>query len=111
MHVMMTEEQFKVLKDKTKGGKIILKEDDDVHGTLKTDDVIVEYYYNSQEGRLYLGVAKRITLAAYCASDNIICTFIMDLLSEIPNPKAETTEGSPKPNGGGGSEGEEKKAA
>lgn len=133
MHVMMSKEQFEVLKQKAKnsGGEveneppeINIKEDDDTHGTLDTDDVLMNYYYNSQEGRLYLSVAKRKSLAAYVAGDNICDTYVMELLSQLPNPNpkpksrvgTETGVGKPsKPpeepskSEEGGSEGEEKK--
>lgn len=95
-------------KGQEKLPKITLKEDDDTHGTLDTDDVMLNYYYNSQEGRLYLSIAKKHTLAAYCAGDNISGTYVMDILSQMPNPKKDTG-GSSKADAGGGSESGEKK--
>lgn len=103
MHVMMTKDQFDAL-GKSKGDsksngkekkfpKLELKEDDETHGTIDTEDVTVDYYFNEAEGRLYFSVSKRHTLAAYCAGDNIIGTYIMDLLSSIPKP-ATTDKGS-----------------
>lgn len=118
MHVMMTQEQFNVLKQKAGGGvkskgngkegdeklpKLSLKEDDDTHGTIDTDDVLVNYFYNSQEGRLYFSVSKRHSLAAYCASDNIVGTFILDILSAMPNPTKSKESGA----GASGTSGEE----
>lgn len=93
---------------KEKLPKITLKEDDDSHGTLDTDDVMLNYYYNPQEGRLYLSIAKKKSLAAYCAGDNISCTYVMDILSQTPNPE-KASGGASKTDGGGGSEGQEKK--
>lgn len=121
MFVMMTKEQFEVLKKKvgsgdTKGAdgeplpKLTIKEEDDTHGTIDTPDVLVDYYYNESEARLNFSVSKRHTLAAYCASDNIIGTWLMDIFSEIPNPAPKQKEsGDGAKHHSGGSEGTEKK--
>lgn len=102
MFVMMSKEQFEMLKQKTSGSapkgngkdapKLTLKEEDETHGTIDTDDVLVDYFYNESEGRLNFSVSKRHTLAAYVASDNIIGTWLMDLLSAIPNPAPKHKE-------------------
>jgi hypothetical protein len=88
MHVMMTKEQFEEAKKKSGEAKMELKEEDDAHGTIETDDFVVGYFYNPSEGRLFLGpTSRRKTLAAYCAGDQIIGTYIMDKLSSIPIAK------------------------
>lgn len=120
MFVMMTKEQFEILKQKANTGsrdsegeklpKLTLKAEDEVRGTINTDDVLVDYFYNVSEGRLNFSVSKRHTLAAYCASDNIIGTFLMDILSAIPNPAPKPKEsGDGAKQHDGGSEGTEKK--
>lgn len=118
MYVMMSKEQFDVLKQKAKtGGKgadgeklpeLKLKEGDEENiGTIETDDVIVDYFYNAAEGRLNFSVSKRKSLAAYIAGDNIVGTYLMEILSELPNPPAKKHGGAK--DGDGGSEGTEKK--
>jgi hypothetical protein len=94
---MMSKEQFEELKKKAGQAKMEVKEEDDTHGVIETEDANVNYFYNSSEGRLTFGTSIRKTLAAYCAGDNILGAFIMDKLSSIPSSK-------------GGSESKEKKA-
>lgn len=105
---MMTKEQFEVLKKKGGGDKLTLKEDDDLHGTIDNQDVLVDYFYNESEGRLNFSVSKRHTLAAYVASDNIIGTYLMDIFSAIPNPAPKSKSGGTSSDSGG-SESTEKK--
>ena len=119
MFVMMTKEQFEMLKKKVGSGgkgadgeklpKLTLKEEDDTHGTIDTDDVLVDYFYNESEGRLNFSVSKRHTLAAYVASDNIIGTWLMDILSAIPNPAPKHKESGGGAGGAKNGEEQEKK--
>jgi hypothetical protein len=100
MHVLLTKAQFDEFKKKAGEAKMKIKEDDDQHGVIETEDANVNYFYNPSEGRLSFGPSKRKTLAAYCASDNILGTFIMDKVSEVASKKE-----------GESGEGQEKKAA
>lgn len=120
MFVMMSKEQFEMLKEKAKTGgkgadgeklpKLELKEgDDDTHGTIETDDVLVDYFYNAQEGRLNFAVSKRKSLAAFIAGDNVVGTYLMEILSELPNPPAKSKKHGGTGANEGGSESTEKK--
>jgi hypothetical protein len=101
---MLSKEQFEALVKKSEGKvevkppAIFVKPDDDTHGTINTDDVSVEYFYNELEQRLYFSVIKRHSLAAYVAPDNICSTYVMEILSDI----AATSVKKPTSNDGGG---------
>lgn len=119
MHILLTQEQFNALKQKTKSNgkeskllRLELKESDDEHGILDTDDVTMDYFYNAAEGRLYLSVSKRKSLASYCAGDAICCTYVIDLLSTIPKPATTDKRSGTGDTGVNSGEGEtpEKKA-
>jgi hypothetical protein len=94
----MTKEQFEEAKKKAGEAKMKLKEEDETHGTIETDDFVEGYFYNAAEGRLYLGpTSQRKTLAAYCAGDQIIGVFIMDKLSAVASKEKKEHEEKKEP--------------
>jgi hypothetical protein len=89
----MSKEQFEEFKKKSGEAKMKLKEEDDSHGTIETDDFTTGYFYNPAEGRLFLGpTSNKKSLAAYCASEQIVGTFLMDKITSTASKEAGGTE-------------------